>query len=420
MKETRTRSRGGSAFHPKPVERIELSSNHLWLRGVLTVLFLIVGASFLAYGVSQLSAKSEGWTEVEVTASQLSCESDFVFRYCLGEGDKSATAEYKALTECYSEAVIRAFQLFTVDVEYEDICNLYAINRHPNQELTVDNALYQAFSRIQHSGDRRLYLAPVYEQYRGLFSCTEEYQTAEYDPRQNPSIERYYKAVAAYANDPEEVDLELLGENRICLKVSEKYLAFAEENEIESFIDFDWMKNAFIIDYLADTLTESGFTHGYLTSYDGFTRHMDTRAQTYPFQIYGRNGSAVYPSAQMELTSPVSIVALRNYPLTGKDSWHYYTYASGDIATAFLDPADGVSKSAADDLISYSADLGCAEILLQTAPIFIAEELRTEALSSLAEKGIYSLWNEGAALKYNEPGRNLVLLPEGQYTDSLE
>lgn len=413
MKETRTKSRGESALHPKPVERIELSSNHLWLRGILTVLFLIMGASLLAYGVSQFSSKSEGWTEVEVTSSDLNCGEDFLFRYCLGEDEQSATAEYKALTVCYSEAVTKAFQLFTGDVEYENICNVYAINRHPNQELTVDDALYQAFSRIQSSGDRRLYLGPVYEQYRGLFSCTEEYQTVEFDPRQNPSIEAYFGAIAAFANDPEAVDLELLGENRIVLKVSKEYLAFAEENEIESFIDFDWMKNAFIIDCLADTLMDSGFHYGCLTSYDGFTRNLDSRGETYVYQFYNRQGAAEDAPAALQMSSPVSIVSLRDFPLTEKDAWHYYTFASGEIATAYLDPGDGMCKSATESLVSYSRDLGCSEILLQTAPVFIAEKLNTGALSALAKKGIYSLWWEGTSLKYNDGSLTLDPPSEG-------
>lgn len=407
MKETRTRNPGRSAPHPKPVEKIRLSENHLWLRVILTALFLVAGAFFIASGVSQLSAKNAGWNVIEASSSERNCGDDFLFRYCLGEGDKSATAEYKALTRCYSEAVTKAFQLFTGNVEYENICNVYAINRHPNQELTVDEALYQAFSRVQRSGDRRLYLGPVYEQYRGLFSCTEEYQTVEFDPRQNPSIEAYFGTVAAFANDPDAVDLELLGENRIFLKVSEEYLAFAEENEIESFIDFDWMKNAFIIDYLADTLTDYGFRLGYLTSIDGFTRNLDPRGESYVFRFYSRKGAEKDTPVALPMISPVSIVSLRDFPMAETDNRHYYTFTSGEIATAFLDPKDGMSKSATESLVSYSRGLGCSEILLQTAPVFIAEELNTDALSALAKKGVYSLWWEGTSIEHNDSSLTL-------------
>lgn len=420
MKETRTRNQGDRMPRPKPVDKIPLPENHLWLRVILTVLFLAAGAYFLATGVSQLSAKDSGWSEIEAVSSELNCGEDFALHYCLGEGNMSVTAENKALSICYSDAAEYAFRMFTVDVEYEGVSNLYYISRHPNEEIVVDDVLYQAFSLIQDAGDRRLYLAPAYEQYGGLFSCSEDHDAVEFDPRWNPSIADYCGAIANYASDPEMIDLELLGDHRVILRVSDAYLSFAKENKIECLIDFGWMKNAFIIDYLADVLEENGFNHGYLTSYDGFTRNLDNRDQTYLFKIYDRKDGVICQPARIQLTPPVSIVALRNYPLTEKDIWHYYTYESGEIATAFLDPADGTCKSAADNLISYCGDLGCAEILLQTAPIFVAEELRTDALSALADKGIYSLWSEGTALKYNEADLNLELLPESLYSSSLE
>lgn len=409
--------------HPKPVDKIELSSGHVRLRLILTVAFLIVGSCFLAYSVSQLSARGPGWCEVEVSSSELNCGDDFILRYCLGEGSMSATAEYKAIAACYTEATEYAFQMFTNDVAYEGVCNLYYISRHPNEEILVDDALYQAFSLIQSMQDRRVYLAPVYEQYNGLFPCTEEYQTVEFDPRQNLSIAEYYAEIAGFANDPQMIDLELLGDNRVLLKVSEAYLSFAAENEIESFLDFSWMKNAFIVDYLADTLLENGFCYGYLSSYDGFLRNLDTRGQTYVVNLYDRQGMDIYLPAQLQYTAPASVVVLRNYPMTEQDGWHYYTYASGEIVTAFLDPTDGISKSATDNLVSYGVDVGCAEILLQTAPVFIADVFRPEALKALAENGIYSVWCEETVIKYNDQSADLVLLEDSgemQYTISFD
>ena len=59
------------------------------------------------------------------------------------------------------------------------------------------------------------------------------------------------------------------------MSVSDDYLAFAEKNFISDFIDFSWMKNAFITDYVADVMIDNGYTLGSLTSYDGFTRNLD-------------------------------------------------------------------------------------------------------------------------------------------------
>ncbi|MCD8014832.1 MAG: hypothetical protein LUG99_16995 [Lachnospiraceae bacterium] len=60
------------------------------------------------------------------------------------------------------------------------------------------------------------------------------------------------------------------------LFVSDDHLAYAEETGFLSYIDFFWMKNAFIIDYLTDTLIEKGYTQGASSSYDGFDRNLPT------------------------------------------------------------------------------------------------------------------------------------------------
>ena len=51
-----------------------------------------------------------------------------------------------------------------------------------------------------------------------------------------------------------------------------------------------------------------------------------------------------------------------NEPLNSGNYWHYNE--DGEIVNAMIDPADGISKRALNNLVSYSKDYGCAEILL--------------------------------------------------------
>ena len=101
------------------------------------------------------------------------------------------------------------------------------------------------------------------------------------------------------------------------------------------------------------------------------------------------------------------------------ESWHYFSYSDGSITTTYVDPADGVSKSATDNLFVYGAGMGCAEILLQSAPVFISEELNEEALMELANRGIYSIWGEGNCMVSNNEHASLTAMTENggdQYT----
>ncbi|MBD5394387.1 MAG: hypothetical protein HDR71_08965 [Lachnospiraceae bacterium] len=410
MRETRTGGKGRDLPHPKPVSKIELPSEHGRLRLILTVLFLVIGAFFIAYGVANLSSKDPGWNEIEVNSSELNCGGDFVFLYCLGKDGASAKTENKELTALYSDAAEYAFQMFTNDVGYENVHNIYYISRHPNEEMEIDDVLYKAFSLIRESGDRSLYLAPIYEQYDGLFHCTEEYQAVEYDPYLDQEVADYYATIARFANDEQMIDLELLGENRIVLRVAEEYLTFASENEIESFIDFYWMKNAFIADYLAEEILSAGYSRGCISSVDGFTRNLDHSGETYSYTFYDRTDSMIYPAANVQYSGPSGIVYLHDYALNSEQLL-FYVYKSGEIRTPYLDAQDGFCKSACSDLVCYSSEFGCSEILLRMLPVYIADTLQKDSLAELAGEEIFSIYSENGRICYNDAGCSITEIP---------
>lgn len=391
--------------HPKPIEKVELSEKHPKRRFYLAILFLVIGVLALVHAVRMFFSTDAGWTEVSAnSASEINCSEDFVFLYELGAGDISATAENKALSIIYTDAAVKAFEMFNTDQAFTDLDNMYSINHNPNEVVEVEDALYQALELVQTYGDRKIYLGPVYAAYDDMFFCQNDSETIDFDPYQNEETAAYYAEIASYACDPEAVNVELLGDNQVRLDVSEEYLAYAEENGITNFIDFFWMKNAFIADYIADVLVEQGYTRGCISSYDGFVRNLDDRGESYSFGIYNRIGNEVDQAAIMEYSGQRSIVYLRNYMMSEKDMEHYYELGNGEIRTSYLDIADGLCKSSRNDLVSYSDRLGCAEIMLQISPIFISESWNAEAVNALAQNGIYSIYVEDGGLNYNEDG----------------
>lgn len=411
-----------SRKEPKPVQHIELSENNKKLRMILICVLLAVAAVAIGIGVNSALNVEPGWVAVEADASEVNCGVDFIFQYDLTDAGGSATMVNKQLTALYTEAARKAYLLFYPDAASELVQGIAYVNAHPNEAVTVDPALYKAFTLVEQYGSRALFLAPVYAEYDGIFFSEADVFAAELDPARNADAAAYAARVTAFTGDPEMIRLELLGNNTVRLHVSEEYLAFARENEIGTLIDFHWMKNAFILDYFADLLTEQGYTSGYLVSYDGFTRNLDTRGVSYGFNILDRQGSTIFPAAAMRYPGPAAIVYLRNYPLTEQDRWHYYSYESGETVTSYIDGADGLSKSAVNNLVSYSHTQGCAEVLLQLEGLYIAEELDTAALNALAGEGVYSIWCDASVIWYNDSALvldNLYQDETVQYTMAL-
>lgn len=398
-----TRMRQREAVRPKPVQKVELSEEHLKLRTVLMIVFLLIGVTAIGLGVSFLFGTDSGWREIEASSAGVNCAGDFTLLYRLGEEGIPASQENRAIAAVYSAAAERGYRLFTADEEFEDLPNVAYLNSHPNQEVEVDEGLYKAFAQIQEAGDRSLYLGPVYARYDDLFDCSDDSQTVDFDPYENPEVKAEYAEAAAFARDSGSVDLELLGGNRVRLKISKEYLAWAKENGASRFLDFSWMKNAFLADYLAEALIESGYTRGCLSSFDGFVRNLDGSGEPYSLSLYDRVGETVYPAAVMEYTGPVGLVYLRDYGLSEPDRRHYYQYADGTIRTSYLDVQDGLCRSSRGDLLCWSREEGCAQVLLQMIPVYIAEEFQEKKLDRLLEDGIYSVYAKDRKIICNDP-----------------
>ena len=276
-------------FRPPPVERIELDEEHLRRRFMTAGVLLLFGAALLAYAVMKFLTPAAGWQVIQANSTgEASCAEEITFLY-----EAASPAEVKAAAARYTDACQRAYRLFHCRQEFEAVVNVCTLNRRPNEVLAVDGALYEALATAVGGGRRELYLGPIYARYGDLFFCQDDAQLANYDPRLSADVAREYQEVLAYANDPQSIEVELLGENQVRLRVSEAYLAYAEREGIDRFIDFAWMQDAFVVDLLAGELEAGGFTKGVLSSYDGFTRNLDSREGSYEYPLYHRQDGEV-------------------------------------------------------------------------------------------------------------------------------
>lgn len=392
---------------PRPVNRVEISEKNQKLRIVAAVLLLVIGAIGITAGIMGLLHKETGWQRVQLTTQERSCSESFILQYNFSGSGAEATAINSKIQTAYGEACVKAYRLFTPDEEIAGVNNIYHINRHPNEEITVDPVLYAAFEKL--ADTRWLYLGPVYAHYNQIIYNTGEEFIDELDPLENGEIADYLLSTTGYAMDPQMVKLELLGDNRIILRVNEAYLAYAEEAEMErNFIDFSYMTNAFVIDYLAETLIAENLTEGYLVSADGFTRNLDSK-HLFSFNIFDRVGNTVYPAAVMNYHGPISIVYLKDYPTAASDV--NYRENGDRFVHLFADPVDGIYRTSEENLVSYSYDKGCADVLLEMLPGFVGSDFAVPS-------DVFSVWCEGEAVCYNDGSvtmKNLLQSEEMSY-----
>ncbi len=372
-------------------------------RIIIAAVLLVIGLTFIGISVFKWLSYDAGWTRVEATTpSSESVASELILLYELGVSDSSATSEYKSLSILYTDLCSKAYRIFHADYGFEGVHNPYYINRNIGKEIEVDPALYHAFEQIQSTENRFLFAAPFYTEYINMFSSTEDYSASEFDPYASGQIAEYFAQLSAFTASEEHVSLELLGNNKVKLNVSPEFQSFAQENAIDTFIDFFWAKNAFIVDYIADSLVEKGYVYGTISSYDGFMRSFDIRENvSYAYNLIAQYAGDTYDVGRYEYMGKNSIVFLRSFK-TNELDMNYYRYQDGTQRHAYVDVNDGLCKNSLDTLIAYSSDATCAEVLLSVMPIYISDAFEQEKLTSLSGDDIYSIWFDEALLRHNE------------------
>ena len=375
---------------PRPITRVEVSDKNRNVRLIAAIVLLVIGALALTVGITSLLNKDTGWQEVQISTQERSCSENFLFQYHFSGSGSEATALNKQLEAAYGEACVKAYQLFTPDEAIDGVQNVYYVNHNPNQVITVDPVLYTAFEKLV--GTPWLYLGPAYAHYYSIIFNTDESAVAVRDPLTNPEAAAYVAKIAEFAADRNAVNLELLGDNQVTLHVSEDYLAFAEAEEIENFIDFGHLTNAVIIDYLAETMIAQGLTDGYLVSADGFTRNLCAEGK-FNFNIFDRVENLVYPAGVMEYQGPISIVYLKDYPTAA--SVVNYRENGDHFVHLFADPADGICRTSTENLVSYSYETGCVEVALKMLPTFVGDAFTVP-------EGVSSIWCDEQVIYYND------------------
>lgn len=474
--------RGTGAFLPKP-EKVDVPDQYVKIRIAAAVIFLVIAAASISYGVVLLTGAEKGWQTVTASAGGAQYAADFVLTYELGASGKSARTENRELKQLYTEACLTAGRAFDAGTDgfggggssgaaggsaagaetssagtadssavgaetssagtagdsalgaetgsagTDDSSasaaafpgSLGALNAAPGESVELEPVLYEALSLMEQYGDRSVYLGPAYRLYENVFTCTQDWQLDDYDPERNEALRELFGRIAAFARDPDSVRVELLGKNRARLCLSEEYRAFLDEEELGGALDFGWMKNAFLADYIADTLKAAGFTRGNISSFDGYVRNLDGESGTgYSLNLFDFPEETAIQAARLDYRGAKSFVSYRNFPVTAEDVRRVCLAADGGRKTLYLSLEDGLPRTGADSLTAYSDSLGCAQIMLSTSPVFVQRQISEAELLALAEDGVQTVWVRDRRLLTTDADAALSALYGGYETEIVK
>lgn len=399
---------GNERSMSQPNLRSGLSTKNVIIRIMLLAGFLAIAAIAIGTGLNEMLATEATWQNVEASGRETSWAADFTFRYDFSAVEGDPNVHSKILTNLYSEASRTGYRLFSAQVREEGFYNVGYLNAHPNEEVTVEPGLFSALEQVSRAGDRHVFTAPAAGEYEGLLSCGDDAQAATVDPRKNPDTLGWLKALSEFTQDPAHIRLEVTGEGKVRLYVSQEYLRFAKDYGLDTLFDFGIFRNAFLADYLAEEISGQGYRAGYLVSADGFTRNLDDRGVEYALNLFHREGREILLPARLSYTGPKSIAIFRDYPLSEKDEWKYYVYESGETVSLYLDPGDGLCKTALPELTACSGELGCGELVLKLADLYVSDTFRPKELVKELDGEMDVLWFDGSVLYYSGDAPELL------------
>ena len=334
-------------YVPK-IQHVEVKDGSYGLRIGLLIAAIALAVFAFGYALNSALTPQAGWQAIEVTTSTPASQ-EITLQYYFGQ-ERDAADRKRQVTSVYSEALAAASQALGSTAE-ENVTNLHTLSASPNQALSVDQTLYGALETFLATGSRGIYYAPLYSRYNALFACGNDEDAALYDPERSQEAETYVGEVLNFASQDSHIRLELLGENRVCLHVSEAYLAFAEDNEIGELLDFGMVKNAFVIDAVAKALEENNLTEGMLSSREGYARCLGNSYGSVNLLEY--NGGAPRQAATGTYMGPKAVAALRSFPASQDDAYRFYTYGDGTVRPPYVEETTGLLKAEHENLVLF-------------------------------------------------------------------
>ena len=349
---------------------------NIWGKRTLVLVLLVLGAYLITNGLIGMFRKQSGWNRIE-TKRPLEYSDEILFYYDLGE---KRSAEYRVLTEIYTEALSRSHDIFSLRTNNTGLRGLRMLNDSPNVAVEVEPELYSALETFSNAGCRDIFLAPVYRIYGQLFVCMEDYETAGLDPARDRELKGYVDNLLSFINDPGAVDIELLGNNTVRLNMSEEYVRFCEENGITDTVDFFWYTNAVIVDCIADVMADRGLTDGFIQSKDNFVRCLDGRDKEYRAYVYNREGNIIRDVADLVYRGHIAMASLRDYTDKNDVGQPYYEYSDGTTVTPYISISDGLSHCSVTDIVVYSHSGSCTECAIQAAGLIRGDSFDPDRL----------------------------------------
>lgn len=372
-------------------------------------LFVFVLAVFaITYAVVQSGRKDAGYYAVDVTAESKieTYDSGLTLMY-YADGDSNAVKRtLNAVSAEYSKWLLLYDRLLDAKTEYEGLVNIATLNAHPGQTYALSEDLFAILSDALDKTDRgeaySLFDGALYNEWLNIVYLE---NAAEFDPTVDETVAARMKALAAQGNIRANFDLKVIDEKQrtVCFTLSDAYKAFLTQYELDApVLDLNLLRDAYLMQSVAEKLTESGFSQGYLYTESGLSYVLDRSDMNHALYVCKNN--AVASAAEISATPNSVCCRMTAFPVTEK-AYGYYSVQSGGRAVyrhRWLDLRSGVCRDTWMSANAVFEQTSPVDVVYRMLPLTAAESEQAlqSALAAMpsASAAAYSLQTAPEAL----------------------
>lgn len=347
-------------------EKKKFHIRHIEIYILIFIAAIVVATIFFVRACTSIDEKTPGYYAITGIYNKdiPTYSSAYRFNYYFDGNSKQINNDYNDLTYIYSENLAPLYALTDDDRSYREYINIYDINEHINEEVTIDSRLYSilqdAYNKTMNSDNYSLFAIPLYSFWYQSFAFSDLDSKVDRDPVNSVISTEFLHNVSLYIHDTNHIDLEFLADYKVKLKVSEAYQNFLKEEELPpSYMGLNILRDSYILDRITTIIKEKGYTKGFIENSDGLSIALGGIEYTYGFKNLD-----LTTIGYVDLPSPISISSLRRYDFKTSSVSNYYQFEKDGVTyyrSIYIDTNTGVNNNAYLYSTIYSPNFSLVE-----------------------------------------------------------
>ena len=294
----------------------EYSKKQLIIRGILSAFFFLAAIFIVTRAVYKITDKKPGVYKIEATADKdaMLYASGIQLSYYFDGKSNDIKTEEKAVTQLFSLALARAYKITDPYNEYEGYVNLCTINRSQGQDVKISKELYgilkDAYEKTKEEKGYSLFAGSFYKHFDEIIYSDD---SVSFDPVVNEEESKRVNALLEKTLDLSNFTLDLSKENSVNFSVSKEFGEFLKtQEESETSLDLNLLREAYMLNIAADALTSAGYTKGIITTDRGVILDLGS---------YEMGGYPLYSMKDGEITNEKALELMPGTSMSGMVSF---------------------------------------------------------------------------------------------------